>query len=160
MTSPASKRDLDISKITDYLYISGWPSSHHAPDLNALEIRLILSMHWMRPHDSLGHPPQRILWLPTFDTPLIPIPLTALRRGVEAALPVIQEGGSVLTHCRYGIHRSVAMACSVLIGMGYTVEAAMEEVKTHRAVADPEAMHIQRRIRKFAGYWAAKSQGI
>ena len=157
MLSPSSKKALDISQITEYLYISGWPRSHHAIDLQALNIRLILSMHWMRPHKSLGNPPQKILWLPTFDNPFLPIPLTVLRRGVEAALPVIQAGGSVLAHCRYGVHRSVAMACCVLIGMGYTTEAAMDQVKTHREAADPEAWYIQNRVRKFERGWIGQA---
>lgn len=151
--SPSPQPDLDISQITNYLYISGWPRSHHVVNLQALNIRLILSMHWLRPHKSLGHPPQRLLWLPTFDNPLLPIPLVTLRRGVEAALPVIQAGGGVLAHCRYGVHRSVAMACCVLIGMGFTAEEAMRQVSSHRAAADPEAWYIQKRIREFARSW-------
>ncbi|HLE14504.1 MAG TPA: dual specificity protein phosphatase [Anaerolineales bacterium] len=153
---PTPKQSLDVSQITDYLYISGWPRSHHTIDLQALNIRLILSMHWMRPHKSLGHPPQKLLWLPTFDNPLLPIPLATLQRGVEAALPVIQAGGSVLSHCHFGVHRSVAMACCVLIGMGYTAEAAMQQVRTHRAAADPDAWYIQNRIRRFEQDWLAR----
>ena len=145
--------DLDISQITDYLYISGWPRRHHIVNLQALKIRLILSMHWLRPHKSLGDPPQKLLWLPTFDSPLLPIPLASLRRGVEAALPVVQGGGGVLAHCRYGVHRSVAMACCVLIGMGYTAEQAMQQVKTKRAAADPGAWYIKKRIDKFEQFW-------
>jgi len=47
---------------------------------------------------------------------------------VEAALPVIQDGYQVLLHCRAGVHRSVAMACCVLIGMGQTADEAMQLV--------------------------------
>jgi protein-tyrosine phosphatase len=47
---------------------------------------------------------------------------------VEAALPVIQDGYGVLVHCRAGVHRSVAMACCVLIGMGQTADEAMQLV--------------------------------
>jgi hypothetical protein len=35
----------DISRITDYLYISAWPEGEHADEILALNIRLILSMH-------------------------------------------------------------------------------------------------------------------
>ena len=72
-----------------------------------------------------------------------------LRRGVEAALPLIQRRGKVLCHCKAGVHRSVAMASCVLIGMGFSAEDAMATVKLGRALADPDAAHIRRRIVEF-----------
>jgi hypothetical protein len=50
------------------------------------------------------------------------------------------------------------MACCVLVGMGYTVEAAIDQVKAHREAADPEAWYIQNRIRKFSEGWGARAQ--
>jgi protein tyrosine phosphatase (PTP) superfamily phosphohydrolase (DUF442 family) len=143
----------DISRITDYLYVSAWPESRHVDEILSLNIRLILSMHWQRPAMSLGRPPLKLLWLPTFDTPLTPIPISILRRGVEAALPVIQEGKAVLSHCRYGVHRSVAMACCVLISNGLSADEAMGLVSAGREVADPYAGYIQKRIRMFEQSW-------
>jgi hypothetical protein len=146
----------DVSAITDYLYISAWPSGDHADEIRALNVRLILSMHWIRPSRTLGHSPVKLLWLPTIDTPLTPMPIATLRRGVEAALPVIQSGYRVLVHCRAGVHRSVAMACCVLIGMGHTAEAAMQLVEQKRPVADPRVWYIQSRITKFEQHWRAQ----
>jgi protein tyrosine phosphatase (PTP) superfamily phosphohydrolase (DUF442 family) len=143
----------DISPITDYLYISAWPRGEHAAEIRALGVRLILSMHWRRPVKTVGHPPVRLLWLPTVDTPLTPMPMFQLRRGVEAALPVVRQGEKVLVHCKAGVHRSVAMACCVLIGTGHTAEEAMRLVKDRRAVADPDAWYIRRRILKFEQLW-------
>ena len=143
----------DISPITDYLYISAWPRGEHAAEIRALGVRLILSMHWRRPVKTVGHPPVRLLWLPTVDTPLTPMPIFVLRRGVEAALPVVQQGMSVLVHCKAGVHRSVAMACCVLIGTGHTAEEAMRLVKDKRAVADPDIWYIRRRILRFEQEW-------
>jgi protein-tyrosine phosphatase len=110
-------------------------------------------MHWMRPTKMLGKPPVELLWLPTFDIPFVPMPIKTLKRGILAALPVIENGDSVLVHCKEGIHRSVAQAACVLIGMGYTADEAMQLIKEKRAVADPYARHIQSRIRKFEEYW-------
>ena len=146
----------DVSAITGYLYISAWPRGDHADEIRALNVRLILSMHWVKPSRSLGHPPIRLLWLPTFDNPLMPMPIPTLQRGVEAALPVIADGYRVLVHCRAGVHRSVAMACCVLIGMGYTPEQAMELVVQQRPVADPHARHIQPRIYQFEQSWRSR----
>jgi hypothetical protein len=143
----------DLSQITDYLFISAWPKGEHAQEIRALGVQLILSMHWVRPSQTLGNPPVQLLWLPTFDQPFTPIPIRVLRLGVQTALPVIHNGGKVLVHCRAGVHRSVAMACCVLIGMGYTADEAMGLVKEKREVADPYIWYIQKRIRKFEQAW-------
>lgn len=148
----------DVSAITDYLYISAWPRGDHAEEIRALNVRLILSMHWIRPSRTLGHPPVQLLWLPTFDNPLMPMPLATLERGVEAALPVIADGYRVLVHCRAGVHRSVAMACCVLIGMGQTADQAIQLVKEKRPVADPDIWYIRRRIYKFEQHWHANAR--
>ena len=95
------------------------------------------------------------LWLHTFDSPLIPIPVRALIRGVQAALEVIGEGGKVYTHCARGRHRSVAMGAAILIAQGLSPEAAMSLIKERRAVADPYMFYIQRRIMMFARRWMA-----
>ena len=145
---------LDVSKITDYLYLSAWPKGEHAELIQSLNVRLILSMNWRRPSKLLMRAPLRLLWLPTFDTPFTPIPMSVLRRGVEAALPVIRDGWSVLAHCQYGIHRSAAMAACVLVGMGYSMDGAMRLIKEHRPIADPYIWYIRRRIELFARYWS------
>lgn len=144
---------LDISQIADYLCISAWPRGEHAHEIQSLGVRLIISMAWRRPSKSLGNAPVRLMWLPTIDSPITPIPIPTFRRGVEAALPVIDGGDSVLVHCHAGVHRSVAMACCVLIGRGYSADDAMQLVKTKRAVADPDKWYIRRSIRKFETYW-------
>jgi hypothetical protein len=82
----------DISKITDYLYISAFPEAEHAATIRALDVRLILSMPIQKPHHEVRMPPVRWLHLRTVDSPLVPMPVSILRRGVEAALPVIDDG--------------------------------------------------------------------
>lgn len=141
------------SQITDYLYISAWPRGEHVDDIVALGVKLVLSMHWIRPTRMLAKPPVELLWLPTIDNPLFPMPIKTLEKGVRAALPVIEQGGSVLVHCRAGVHRSVAQAACVLIGKGYSADDAIQLIKEKRAVADPDARHIKKRIRKFETLW-------
>ena len=133
---------LDISQITNYLYISAFPPSEHVETVIDLGVRLILSMHWWPVNKKFGQPPLHLLWLPTIDKPFAPIPMRTLNRGVEAALPIIQEGDAVLAHCKAGVHRSVAMASCVLIGMGYTADEAMKLIKEKRPQADPYVGYI------------------
>jgi dual specificity MAP kinase phosphatase len=145
----------DVSAITDYLYISAWPRGNHAEEIRAMNVRLILSMHWFKPAQKLGDDPIRLLWLPTVDNPLFPMPIRSLWLGVDAALPVIASGYKVLAHCRAGVHRSVAMACCVLIGRGMSSSDAMALVKVKRSAADPEVWYIRCRILEFERQWLA-----
>jgi hypothetical protein len=142
-----------ISQITDYLYISAWPRSEHVEEIIALGVRLVLSMHWIPPTKTLGHPPVKLIWLPTIDKPFFPMPIKTLAKGVKAALPVIDDGSSVLVQCIAGVHRSVAQAACVLIGMGFDADQAMRLIHEKRAVADPYVGYIQKRIRLFEKKW-------
>lgn len=144
---------MDISQITDYLYIAARPNGQDAAGIKALDIRLIISMTWSRPDRQLTRPPLQLLRIPTIDSPFTPIPISALQQGVEAALPVIQDGGAVLTHCRMGRHRSVAMAAAILIGMGFTADEAMKLISQRRKAADPYKFYIRWRIRIFETWW-------
>jgi len=150
---------LDYSQITDQLYIAAWPTDQHVEIIKSLNVRLILCMFMERPARALTLPPLQMLHLRTFDSPLLPIPLSSLRCGVEMALPEIQAGRSVLVYCKQGRHRSVAMACCILIGLGYSAEDAMKLVKEKRPAADPGAWHIQRRICKFEQRWQERQSG-
>ena len=147
---------LDASAITPALYIAARPRRHHVSGVRELKIDLAISMIWFRPPFELMRTPFKLVRLPTLDSPLIPLPLWLLRRGVEAALPVLNQGGRVLVYCRAGRHRSVAMACCILIGLGMTADTAMHLVATGRPVADPHAPHIERRIRAFERDWLAR----
>ena len=147
---------MDISKITNQLYIAAHPRAEDASAIQDLNVRLFLNMIFIRPARVYDQPPFRMLTLRTFDSIFLPIPIGKLIKGVETALPVIDAGKGVLVYCREGRHRSVAMAAAVLIGLGYTADQAMQLIKSQRAKADPYAWHIQRRIRKFEEVWAAE----
>ena len=146
----------NISKITDFLYVSARPEESHREELLALNIQLIISMNLQIPGPSFRKAPFRLLWLPSFDSPYIRIPLANLRRGAQAALEAINQGEIVLSHCKQGVHRGVAMACCVLIATGMTADDAMRLVCERRDVADPYAPHIQSRIQAFEQDWQAR----
>jgi len=149
----------DISPITDFLYISSWPEGDHYEEILDLNIRLILSMHWRRPSDELNQSPLQLLWLPTIDTPITPMPIATLQRGVEAGVKVIENGHGVLSHCRAGVHRGAAMACCVLVGLGYSAAEAIQLVEEKRRVADPSIWYIRKRIEQFEKRWGQVKRG-
>ena len=147
---------MDVSQIIDFLFISSQVKSENIEVVRTLDPRLVISMIFQtKPPKALEVPPISVLWLRTVDFILIPIPVRTLKRGVKAALPVIEGGHRVLVFCEGGRHRSVAMASCILIGMGYSADEAMELISSKREVADPYAWHIQRQIRKFEKDWNA-----
>jgi len=148
---------MDISEITNYLYVGAGPEVRDAEPLLDLGVRLIISMRGeKRPPAALAQPQLQVLWLRTYDIFFMLIPVSKLMEGVQAALPVIQNGGRVLVHCQRGRHRSVAMGAAILIAMGASAEEAMALLQARRKIADPHAWHIQRQIKKFEQVWRAQ----
>lgn len=150
---------MNISQITNYLFIGAEPKAESAAELHRRNVRLVISMIGARrPPEVFAQPPYRLLWLRTFDTFLTPVPISKLISGVETALPIIEAGHGVFTFCAQGRHRSVAMASAILIAMGHPAEEAMRLVQSHREVADPEAWHIRRQILIFERRWRDRGQ--
>jgi len=145
---------MDLSPITPSLFVGAQPAPQAATELAALGVKLIISMRAeSRPPEVFTQPPFTALWLKTHDIIFLPIPIPTLMTGVQAALPVIQNGGRVLAHCAHGVHRGPALGAAILIGLGATAEDAMRLIREKRPAADPRAWHIQRQIRKFELAW-------
>ncbi|MDP2653197.1 MAG: dual specificity protein phosphatase [Candidatus Omnitrophota bacterium] len=145
---------IDISKVTDYLYVGSRIGKDHADELKVLNFSLIISMiGQMAPDEIYTLPPFKTLWIRTYDTFFTPISVKKLLVGTQAALPVIQNNGKVLIFCLQGRRRSIAMAAAILISMGHTSEQAINLLTTAREVADPRRWYIQIQIRAFEKYW-------
>jgi hypothetical protein len=144
---------LDISRITDTLYIAAHPTPADAEYLRQLPTHLMLSIRMRPPQPSVRAAAEQWVHLPCMDTPLTPLPLLLLWTGVETALPVMNEGKNVVVHCAYGRHRSVALACCILIAQGRSAGDAMALVKRQRPVADPYVRYIRARIERFEARW-------
>lgn len=144
---------LNISQITDYLYIGANPRSETVDPVFEYDIRMVISMIAVRPTWRYFRKPFTLVLLPTFDYHRLPIPIFVLSLGVKRALPVIERGDAVLVYCKEGRHRSVAMAACILIGKGYSADEAMNLIVEKREVADPHAPHIEKQIRLFEKSW-------
>ena len=145
---------MDISPITDDIYVGSQPDAAHAQELGALNIGLVINMRGgHRPHAVFAAPPFSSLWLRTFDFPFTPIRMRTLEQGVRAALVVIGQGRRVLVHCHRGRHRSVAMAAAILIAQGYSARDAMRLIREKRTMADPQIWYIRKQIEKFERHW-------
>lgn len=139
---------MDISRITEHLYIGAWPHSRDAEALAEMRFDLIISMTLTALAKEVAEP-HRVVRLLAIDSPLTPIPMRHFHTGVSAALPVIAQGGRVLVHCRAGRHRSVAMAACILIATGMSADEAMALIVAKRPAADPHIFYIESRIRKY-----------
>ena len=145
---------IDISKVTDYLYVGSRVGKEHADELKVLNFSLIISMIGQMPPDEIYTlPPFKTLWIKTYDTFFTPIPIKKLLVGVEAALPVIQNKGKVFVFCMKGKRRSIAMAAAILISMGHSGEQAIDLLTTARKVADPTRWYIRSQIKAFEKHW-------
>jgi protein-tyrosine phosphatase len=145
---------MDFSEITENLFIGTTPRTEAYQLLRRLGVGLVINMRVeRRPHPDYHNPPLPVLWLPTFDSPLVPIPLSYLRRGARRALETLKTGGKVYVHCAGGRHRGVAMGAAILIAQGYSPEEAMLLIKKKRQNADPDAWYIKRQILRFASQW-------
>ncbi len=145
---------MDYSQITDTLFIGTTPCPEDYPALYRLGIRLVINMRFeRRPHPDPHTPPMRLLWLPSVDSPLVPISISKLKRGVREALRTLESGGKVYVHCAKGRHRGPAMAAAILIAQGYTPEHAMQVIEQRRLIASPRAWYIRSRIHRFAKSW-------
>ena len=146
---------MNFSSITDDLFIGTTPSTEEYNRLRDLGVRLVINMRVeRRPYLDINPDPIQTLWLPTFDSPLVPIPIKILHRGARTALEIIQSGGKVYAHCAHGVHRGVTIGTCILIAQGHDPHTAMKLVREKRPQADPFAYYIRPRILKFAKEWS------
>ncbi len=145
---------MDLSQITEDLFIGPMPTIADYDLLHSLGVRLVLNMRFSRRlPEGLAQPPMEVLWLRSLDNPFFPIPLKFLMQGTHAALSTIARGGKVYAHCARGRHRSVAMGAAILIAQGYAPQSAMTLIKEKRPAADPDLFYIQSRILAFSKRW-------
>ena len=147
---------LDSSQIIENLYIGAWPTKYNIEEIKALEVRLVISTILESVDKELGEPPLTLIKLRFTDAFYYPIyPIKKMIEGVEHAIPVLRAGEGVMVFCKSGRHRSAAMSCCILIGMGHSTEEAMRIVIKSRPQADLNE-RIQGRIKKFNKDWLEK----
>jgi len=131
---------MNISQITDDLFVGNMPFQRDYDRLRELGVRLIINMRFtLGPSLDAHHEPINALWLRSIDSPFFPISIPNLILGAQTALETIQSGGKVYAHCAYGRHRGPAMGACVLIAQGFTPQDAMQLIKDRRPVANPFA---------------------
>jgi len=152
-----SRHPFEYSQITDQLYVAAWPTGENYEVLKELGIRLVINMDWVPADEKLSEPPLHVLALTEIDTPLTPMKMENIWKGVDHSQEIFDQGGVVMVYCKGGVHRSVVMTCCILISQGYSAEDAMVLIKERRPVADPDTEHFKKRILKFEEQWKAQN---
>lgn len=145
---------LDYTQITDDLYIGAWPTKYNIETIKGLGVTLILSTILESVDKELGEPPLRLVKMRMTDAiPNRPYyPTKTLLRGVNAAVDAFDQGEKVMVFCKSGRHRSVTTACCILVGQGYTSDAAIELVESKRSQSDLNPA-LRQRIVDFEETW-------
>ncbi|MDE1970123.1 MAG: dual specificity protein phosphatase family protein [Patescibacteria group bacterium] len=145
---------MDISKVAEHLYVGVQPRGSDYDILIDLHVKLLIDMRAFHPpHADPEGRDIEMVWFRTYDSFLTPIPVSVLHEGAAKALPFLEEEKSVFVHCKGGRHRSVAMACAILIAQGYSAKEAMGLVAYARRAADPYIWYIKRQIQQFERQW-------
>ena len=154
-----SRHPFEYSQITDQLYVAAWPTGEDYNVLKELGVHLVINMDWVPADEKLSEPPLQVLSLTEIDTPLTPMSMKNVWKGMDHAQEIFDQGGMMMVYCKGGVHRSVVMACCILISGGFTAEEAMATVKERRPVADPYTEHFKSRILKFESEWNTENDG-
>ena len=151
-----SRHPFEYSQITDQLFVAAWPAGENYHEIVDLGVRLVINMDWVSPDLKLDEAPLRLITLETRDSPLTPMPMEKLWTGVKAASETMVAGDKVMVYCKGGVHRSVVMACCILISQGCSADKAMRLVKQKRPVARPDDRHYKIVIEDFEAAWKAQ----
>lgn len=147
-----------LSEIIDNLFVGKTPKESEYIVLAESGIFNLVNMRadyfWFKRSNRLGI---KIHWVPTLDILFLPINANKLIEPAIIMSEQIKSGKKVLCFCRMGRHRSVAMAASIMIALGYSADDAMALIKQNRPISDPYARHIKKTIYSFESIWLEKS---
>lgn len=131
-TTKLPGRGLNVSRVNDWLYVGGAvPRSRYA-ELKARGITAVIDVRGERCDDAealkaLGI---ELLNLPVTDR--YPPSVEQVMRGVEWALPRLEQGGTLYAHCEHGVGRGPLIGLAVMVARGWEAPAAYRELRQAR----------------------------
>ena len=66
----------------------------------------------------------------------------------------IDDNDLVMVYCKGGVHRSVVMACCILISQGCSTDEVMIRINKRRPVANLDIKYFRSSILKFEEEWS------
>jgi protein-tyrosine phosphatase len=136
---------MDITWVTDRIAVGGgiWNADNMAA-VSRAGITHIIDMQIEFDDTPLAKPHGiMVCWNPV-DDDFAPKGADVFARGVEFALPALEENGTKLyIHCAAGVHRAPMMTLALLGVMGWTMEDAMRLIEGRRPAADFAEVYVQ-----------------
>jgi protein tyrosine phosphatase (PTP) superfamily phosphohydrolase (DUF442 family) len=123
---------MNVSQVNDWLWVGGSVSRGQYRELAAQGITAVIDLRAERSDDAaaLGALGIELLHLPVTDR--YPPSVEQLTRGVEWALPRLQAGGRLYTHCEHGVGRGPLMGLAVMVAQGADATAAYRALRQAR----------------------------
>lgn len=145
------QRDLtaDLDRLRDYYQTDVVISLIEAPEFTQLQIPHLREEVQKRGMRSRWFP------IPDFSTPTSSASLLPL---VEKMLQAVEQGQTVVVHCKGGLGRSGLVVASGLTTLGYSAEASLAIVRQTR----PGSVETQKQeafVAQFAREWATRDRG-
>ncbi len=131
-TTKLPGRGLNVSQVNDWLHVGGAvPRSRYA-ELKARGITAVIDVRGERCDDAeaLAALGIELLNLPVTDR--YPPSVEQLMRGVEWALPRLERGGRLFTHCEHGVGRGPLVGLAVMVARGAEAPAAYRALRRAR----------------------------
>ena len=135
---------MDMTWITDRVALGGgiWNADNMA-EVARHGITHIIDMQVEFDDTELAAPHGiQVLWNRT-DDDFQPKPPELFQRGVDFALPALDEGSKVYIHCAAGVHRAPMMALCLLRVLGYSLDDAISTIESRRPVVDFADVYVR-----------------
>jgi protein-tyrosine phosphatase len=136
---------MDITWVTDRIAVGGgiWNAENMAA-VSRAGITHIIDMQIEFDDTPLaGRHGIAVCWNPV-DDDFEPKPAEVFARGVEFAIPALEENGTKLfVHCAAGVHRAPMMTLALLGVMGWPMESAMKLIEDRRPAADFADVYVR-----------------
>jgi protein-tyrosine phosphatase len=147
------RQKMDVSRVTDQIYIGGWVSAREWQQLKELGVSINISLQ-KEVLDSFKDL-EGFLWLPVEDG--TPPDLDQLILGAKFIDAAVEAGKKIYVHCHGGIGRAPVLCAAYLIYKGKKVEEALKMVIAARPAAGPNSSQ-RRALEDFAALIAKNRQ--
>lgn len=134
----------DMSLVAPNLYVGNEEAAASLPELLSAGVTHILNCTNLRYSHAGAAPPFEVMQLGLLDNSSdLPRMHSALTSGVEFIASALDNGGTVLVHCRAGISRSATLAIAYLVrATQQPVDVVFEKVRVARPSVDPNLGYI------------------
>lgn len=131
-TTKLPGRGLNVSRVNEWLLVGGSVPKACYAQLAAEGVTAVIDLRAERCDDAaaLAALGIELLNLPVTDR--YPPSVEQLMRGVEWALPRLEAGGTLYTHCEHGVGRGPLMGLAVMVARGWDAPEAYRALRKAR----------------------------